>query len=108
MSFKFEYEGRLSDGRFFDNTSKKKVTFELDDNDFTVSELLEEFMNFMQGVGYKFEIGDRFDVVNDLKQFDRTQSQTDFDWTNKDPIVDEGGSIIGTVDKPIYGGTENI
>lgn len=108
MSIKFEYEGRISDGRFFDVSSKKKVAFELEDNDFTVDELLEEFMNFMQAIGYKFDIGDRFDVVNDFKNFERNNQQTEFDWTNKDPIVDEGGSIIGAVDKPVNGGTENI
>lgn len=63
---KFEYNGKLSDGRTWDEDSKKKVTVELDDTDLTVSEMLEEFMNFMQAIGYKFNVGDRFDVVNDF------------------------------------------
>jgi hypothetical protein len=28
-------------------------------------------MNFMQAIGYKFEIGDRFAVVNDFKEFQK-------------------------------------
>jgi hypothetical protein len=64
---KFEYTGKLSDGRYFDSDSVKRVVVELDDNDLTTSEMLEEFMNFMQAIGYKFELGDRFDVVNDFK-----------------------------------------
>jgi hypothetical protein len=63
---KFEYTGKLSDGRYFDSDSVKRVVVELDDNDLTTSEMLEEFMNFMQAIGYKFELGDRFDVVNDF------------------------------------------
>jgi hypothetical protein len=64
---RFEYSGKLSDGRFWDETSNKRVVVELDDNDITVDEMLEEFMNFMQAIGYKFELGDRFGVVNDFK-----------------------------------------
>lgn len=67
MAVKFEYTGKLSDGRYFDSDSTKKVTVELDDNDLSVSELLEEFMNFLQAVGYRFELGDHFDIVNDFK-----------------------------------------
>lgn len=65
----FEYEGQLSAGLdSWDNDSRKRVSVELDDNDLTVDEMLEEFMNFMQAVGYKFELGDRLEVVNDFKQ----------------------------------------
>lgn len=64
---KFEYNGKLSDGRFFDDDSKKKVVVDLEDSDLTVDEMLEEFMNFMQAIGYKFEIGDRFEVKNGFK-----------------------------------------
>lgn len=74
---RFEYSGNLSDGRMWDSTSSKRVTVELDDNDLTVTEMLEEFMNFMQAIGYKFEIGDRFDVVNDFKEFSK-QANLDF------------------------------
>jgi hypothetical protein len=72
---KFEYNGRLSDGRFFDEDSKKKVVIDLEDSDLTVDEMLEEFMNFMQAIGYKFEIGDRFTVVNDFKQFEAQEKK---------------------------------
>ena len=74
-NIKFEYNGMLSDGRFFDDDSKKKVVVELEDNDLTVDEMLEEFMNFMQAIGYKFEVGDRFEVKNDFKDSDTMVSQ---------------------------------
>jgi hypothetical protein len=47
---KFEYSGKLSDGRFWDETSNKRVVVELEDNDLSVPEMLEEFMNFMQAI----------------------------------------------------------
>ena len=67
---KFEFNGKLSDGRFFDEDSKKKVTVELEDSDLTVDEMLEEFMNFMKAIGYNFEIGERFEVTNEFKSFE--------------------------------------
>lgn len=78
MAVKFEYTGKLSDGRYFDSDSTKRVTVELDDNDLTVSEMLEEFMNFMQAIGYNFELGDHFDVVNDLKRMNNDDLRIDF------------------------------
>ena len=70
MAFKFEYTGKVSDGwKGWDATSSKKITFELEDDDMTVPEILDEFMNFLQGVGYKFDMGDRLDIVNDFEDF---------------------------------------
>ena len=40
MAVKFEYTGKLSDGRTWDLDSTKRVTVELDDNDLSVYELL--------------------------------------------------------------------
>jgi hypothetical protein len=98
---KFEYSGKLSDGRFWDEDSKKKVTVELDDSDLTVSEMLEEFMNFMQAIGYKFELGDRFDVVNDFKS-EKDSNQVDLHFgtvpPQGQPIVDEGGTVVGVAE----------
>jgi len=97
---KFEYSGKLSDGRFWDETSNKRVVVELEDNDLSVPEMLEEFMNFMQAIGYKFEIGDRFDVVNDFKEFEaQKKDELKIDFSKYDPIVDEGGGVIGAVGK---------
>jgi hypothetical protein len=99
---KFEYNGKLSDGRFFDEDSKKKVVIELEDSDLTVDEMLEEFMNFMQAIGYKFELGDRFEVVNDFKtevKQDKKQEDLKIDLTKYDPIIDEGGGVIGVAAK---------
>ena len=67
MAVKFEYTGKLSDGRYFDSDSTKRVTVELDDNDLNVNEMLEEFMNFMKAIGYNFDLGDHLEVVNDFK-----------------------------------------
>ena len=80
MAVKLEYTGKLSDGRFFDSTSTKRVTIELDDNDLSVSELLEEFMNFTKAIGYNFELGDRFELVNDFK--DSNNKYKDWGWDN--------------------------
>ena len=86
---KFEYEGQVSSGGLnsWDNDSRKRVAIELDDNDLTVDEMLEEFMNFMKAIGYNFELGDHLEVVNDLKP-EKQASQPQ-------PIVDEGGTVIG-------------
>jgi hypothetical protein len=62
--------------------------------------MLEEFMNFMQAIGYKFEIGDRFDVVNDFKEFEaQKKDELKIDFSKYDPIVDGGGGVIGAVGK---------
>ena len=86
---KFEYEGQVSSGGLnsWDNDSRKRVAIELDDNDLTVDEMLEEFMNFMKAIGYNFELGDHLEVVNDFKP-EKQVSQPQ-------PIVDEGGTVIG-------------
>jgi len=101
----FEYEGQVSAGlNSWDRDSQKRVTVELNDDDLSVNEMLEEFMNFMQAIGYKFDIGDRFEVVNDLKT-QPTQANVDdykIDFSKHDPIVDEGGTVIGTVEKAQY------
>lgn len=78
-NIKFEYSGKIGDGKYWDKDSTKKVTVELDDNDFTVDEMLEEFMNFMQAIGYRFEVGDRFGVVNDFKDWKKDPNQIDLD-----------------------------
>lgn len=74
-NIKFEYNGKLSGGGYWDETSNKRVVVELDDNDLTVPEMLEEFMNFMQAIGYKFDLNDRFEVVNDFKDIQPEQPQ---------------------------------
>ena len=84
---RFEYHGQLSAGlNSWDQDSRKRVSVELDDNDLTVDEMLEEFMNFMKAIGYNFELGDHLEVVNDFKTQPQSQPQ---------PIVDEGGTVIG-------------
>lgn len=105
----FEYEGQVSAGlNSWDRDSQKRVTVELNDDDLSVNEMLEEFMNFMQAIGYKFDIGDRFEVVNDLKTEQTPPKVEDYkiDFSKHDPIVDEGGTVIGTVEKTQYTPTD--
>jgi hypothetical protein len=103
---RFEFNGKLSDGRFFDDDSKKKIIVELEDSDLTVNEMLEEFMNFMKAIGYNFEIGERFEVTNEFKSFEGRLNLNSQDHGKSEPgygavppqgqpIVDEGGAVIG-------------
>ena len=102
MTVKFEYTGKLSDGRFFDTDSTKRVTVELDDNDLSVNEMLEEFMNFMKAIGYNFDLGDRLEVVNDFKTEKKDDMKIDFSkYDMPQPIVDEGGTVIGAAHPPV-------
>jgi hypothetical protein len=98
MAVKFEYTGKLSDGRYFDNDSTKRVTIELNDNDLNVSEMLEEFMNFMQAIGYKFELGDHLEIVNDLKknkdELKLDFSKYDVSFTGMDGTSDPGFGAV--------------
>ena len=88
----FEYEGQVSAGlNSWDRDSQKRVTVELNDDDLSVNEMLEEFMNFMQAIGYKFDVGDRFEVVNDFKS-EVKQDDLKIDFSKYDavqPIVDD-------------------
>ena len=94
----FEYEGQVSAGlNSWDRDSQKRVTVELNDDDLTVPEMLEEFMNFMQAIGYKFEIGDRFDVVNDFKS---SKEEIKLDFSKHD--VSLTGGLDSTSD-PAFG-----
>ena len=99
----FEYEGQVSAGlNSWDRDSQKRVTVELNDDDLSVNEMLEEFMNFMQAIGYKFDVGDRFEVVNDFKSTKNDDLRIDFSKyddamkAERVPIVDEGGTVIGS------------
>ena len=64
MAIKFEYTGKIGSGGLFDEDSIKKVTFELDDNDLTVQELLDEFQNFLKGVGYFLKDTQTFEIID--------------------------------------------
>lgn len=80
MAVKFEYTGKLNNGRFFDATSTKKVTFEIDDDDLSLGELLDEFANFLRATGYAILPEDHLEVVNDFKQ--STDKYKDWGWDN--------------------------
>jgi len=78
MAIKFEYTGKIGSGGMFDEDSVKKVTFELDDNDLTVQELLDEFQNFLKGVGYFFKDTQTFEVLDhDVSAKEKVLTPTD-------------------------------
>lgn len=45
--------------------NNKDITINLDRQDATVSEVLEEFMNFLKACGYCFDVNDHIEVVNE-------------------------------------------
>ena len=45
----------------------KDVTVNMNKQDATVPQVLEEFMNFLKACGYCFDIDDYLDVVNDFR-----------------------------------------
>ena len=95
MTVKFEYIGNLSDGKRWDLDSSKRVSIELNDNDLTVNELLEEFMNFLQAVGYKFDLGDSLEVVNrNFPKFDLDSKNFKFDFSKFDGESDPGFGAV--------------
>ncbi len=99
----FEYEGQVSSGGLnsWDRDSSKRVTIELNDDDLSLNEMLDEFMNFMQAIGYSFELGDHLEVVNDLKTEKKDDLKIDFSkYDTPQPIVDEGGGVIGVAHPP--------
>lgn len=111
---KFEYNGLVSSAGLnsWDRQSDKRVTVELNDDDLTVDEMLNEFMNFMQAIGYSFELGDRFEVVNDFKIEKKDNLKIDFSKYGSSepgygavppqPIIDEGGTLIGIAENKQY------
>lgn len=104
----FEYEGQVSSGGLnsWDRDSSKRVTIELNDDDLSLNEMLDEFMNFMRAIGYSFELGDHLEVVNDLKTEKKDDLKIDFSAYDEamraaQPIVDEGGGVIGAAFPPV-------
>lgn len=67
MSLFGSFDNDYSHFTFTYRCNGKDVTVNLDKQDATVPQVLEEFMNFMKACGYCFDIDDRFDVVNDFK-----------------------------------------
>lgn len=88
MAIKFEYTGKIGSGGMFDEDSVKKVTFELDDNDLTVNELLDEFHNFLKGVGYFFKDTQTFEVLDHTADA-KSEAQVSKAETQSKVVVDE-------------------
>lgn len=61
------FDDNYSHFTFTHRRNGKDVTINLDKQDATVTDLLDEFMNFMKACGYCFHIDDRLDVVNDFR-----------------------------------------
>lgn len=70
------FDNNYSTFTFAYRCNGKDVTVNLDKQDATVPQVLEEFMNFLKACGYCFDIDDRLDVVNDFRDredmFDNT------------------------------------
>ena len=52
---KFEFQGALSNGAFYDKNSTKSIVMELNDDNLTIPEILNEFQNFLRAAGYYFD-----------------------------------------------------
>lgn len=61
------FDNDYSHFTFTHRRNGKDVTINFDKQDATVTDLLDEFMNFMKACGYCFDIDDRLDVVNDFR-----------------------------------------
>lgn len=61
------FDNNYSTFTFTYRCNGKDITVNLDKQDATVPQVLEEFMNFLKACGYCFEIDDYLDVVNDFK-----------------------------------------
>lgn len=69
MSVKFEYTGKLANGSIWDKNSKKRITVEIEDDDLSTDELLDEFVGFMRALGYPVGPNDKLKLVNAPQEF---------------------------------------
>lgn len=74
---KFEFHGLISNSSYYDKNSAKSVVIELNDDNLTLSEILNEFQNFLLAAGYRFPDGAELDVVN-------PKDDLNTDWTSDD------------------------
>ena len=59
---KFEFQGKISSDSFYDKSSNKTIVMELSDDDLSLSEILNEFQNFLRAAGYQFAEGAELEV----------------------------------------------
>jgi len=74
---KFEFQGLLSNNDFYDKNSSKTISMELNDDNLTLSEVLNEFQNFLLASGYRFPDGAELDIVSPKNDWQD-------DWTTDD------------------------
>lgn len=84
----FEYQGVLSNNAFYDKNSTKSIVMELSDDNLTISEILNEFQNFLRASGYYFDNGAELSVVNPKDDGLRNDWTTD-DWDEIAEIDEE-------------------
>ena len=87
---KFEFQGLISNSSFYDKTSSKTVVMELNDDDLTIPEVLNEFQNFLRAVGYNFPDGAELEVSHREDNWD--------DWGNTDDWDDSNSGTAGSSD----------
>jgi|LauGreDrversion4_2_1035121.scaffolds.fasta_scaffold10261_11 hypothetical protein len=80
----FEFEGEISRGSFYDRNSTKSVTMQLNDDDLSVHEILNEFQNFLSAAGYKFEEG--AELIISSKNDDWNDSWSTGSWNEEDEV----------------------
>ena len=86
---KFEFQGLLSNNEFYDKNSSKTIIMELNDDNLTLSEVLNEFQNFLTASGYRFPDGAELDIVspkNDWKDDWTTDDWDEIAETNEDDL----------------------
>ena len=89
----FEFEGNVSNSRFYDNSSSKRVTVELDDDNLNLSEVLNEFQNFLVAAGYHLD-GRTVELVDGSEDDVYNRNWSD-DWDNL-PGSSEEDYVVST------------
>lgn len=73
---RFEFQDVITNGAFYDKNSTKSIVMELNDDNLTLPEILNEFQHFLLGAGYHFDDGAELDIVHPRNSND--------DWTTDD------------------------
>lgn len=86
---KFEFHGMISNSSFYDKNSTKSIVMELNDDNLTILEVLNEFQNFLRAAGYYFDNGAELGVINPKDDWEDEWTTDDWDGlpgTNEDDL----------------------
>lgn len=87
---KFEFQGALSNGAFYDKNSTKSIVMELNDDNLTIPEILNEFQNFLRAAGYYFDDSAELSVVNPKDDWESEWTTDGWD----DRTEDDEGKVV--------------